>query len=107
MITVGSTFFKYMLLAIFIGSGPVQKAGPVLIEGKVLAEKTGLPVYHAHVYILDGEEEALTDNNGDFSIKSWQRTPFKLTVERQDAYQKTSVVVSDPLKKQVIRLKDR
>lgn len=107
MITVGSTFFKYILLFIFIGSGPAQQKGPVVIEGKVVAETTGKPVYHAHVFVLDGEEETLTDNNGNFSIKSWQKTPLKLTVERQDAYQKISIVVRDPLVKQLIRLKNR
>ncbi|MEO8403516.1 MAG: hypothetical protein ABI480_02935 [Chitinophagaceae bacterium] len=103
---MGSTFFKYILLFIFIGAGPAQK-GSVTIEGKVVAESTGKPVYHAHVYVLDGEEEALTDVNGDFHIKSWQKIPLRLTAERQDAYQKASVVVSDPQVRQLIRLKNR
>jgi hypothetical protein len=107
MRTVETTLFKCMLLSIFIGAMSLQQKTPIVIEGKVLAETTGKPVYHAHVYVLDGEEEALTDNNGNFQIKTWQQAPLKLTAERQDTYQKISIIVNDLSKKQIIRLKNR
>lgn len=80
---------------------------PVIIEGKVIAESTGKSIANAHVYVVDGEEETLTGNNGEFRIRSWQKVPVKLTVEKPGQYQPTSIVIPDPSKKQVIRLKSR
>ena len=63
-----------MVALLFVLSGPAvaQKNSPSIVEGKVLSESTGQPVTKAHVYILDGEEEALTNNKGEFRIKTWQ-----------------------------------
>ncbi len=47
----------------------------------VVEKETGKPVANVHVYIVHGEEEAMTDSKGSFSIDSWQSFPLKLTVE--------------------------
>jgi hypothetical protein len=100
-----STFLTYALLFIFTGHiQPVQNT-PFVIEGRVLDENGNKPLNDAHVYILDGEEEALTNNKGEFKIRSWQKAPFKLTVEKYNGYQKQIIVITDPSQKQVIRLK--
>lgn len=97
-------FFIALLLAGTTLSGQVKKA-PVVIRGQVIAAATGQPVTNAHVYIIDGEEEALTNSNGEFIIESWQKTPVTITVNAYRQYAKTSVVVANPSQRQVIRLK--
>ncbi|MEI9808959.1 MAG: hypothetical protein WDO16_14440 [Bacteroidota bacterium] len=42
-----------------------------------------------HVYIVDGEEEALTNSRGEFRIETIQKFPLVLTVEQQDHEKKT------------------
>jgi hypothetical protein len=102
-----TTLLKYLLLFIFTGYNQADQKAPVVIEGKVVAEATGQPVTDAHVYVLDGEEEALTNQKGEFRIQSWQNAPFKLTVERADRYHKITIVITDPSRKQVIRLRNK
>lgn len=98
-----NTLFISILFALFPAYGQVKNE-PVIIAGTVMTEKNE-PVYNAHVYVVDGEEEALTNNKGEFSIRSWQKAPLKLTIEKPGSYQRISIVISDPLRKQVIRLK--
>jgi hypothetical protein len=106
MILLKTALLKFAFL--FVLSGAVaQKPSPTVIEGKVIAEATGQPITQAHVFILDGEEEALTNNKGEFKIKTWQPAPFKLTVEKIDGYRRVSIVIKNPGAKQVIRLQSR
>lgn len=101
-----STMIVAILLILLPGYSQVQKEA-IIIEGKVVAESTGKPVGNAHVFVVDGEEETLTNGNGEFRIRSWQKTPVSLTVEKPDQYQRTIIVVQDPSKKQVVRLKSK
>ena len=97
-----SLFFIALLFAV---AGIAQSQREITIEGKVVVEETGKPVAQAHVFILDGEEEALTNSQGEFKIRSWQKTPFKVTVRKYGNYKDESVTVSNPSQKLVIRLK--
>ncbi len=106
------SFFKksllfYGLLIAIAGFSQVKTHSPVVIEGKVVSESTGKPVPHAHVYVLGGEEETLTNDKGEFRLQSWQAAPLKLTVDSYNNYRKESIVVTDPSQKQVIRLKNK
>lgn len=107
MILLKTALLKFALL--FVLSGAVaQKPNPVIIEGKVLSISTGQPVTQAHVFILDGEEEALTNNKGEFRIKTWQAAPFKLTAEKHEGFKPQSIIISDPSARNiVIRLQSR
>lgn len=106
MLIKKNLFFINVLLIALTGIGQPQKA-PAVIEGRVITETNGQPVANAHVYIIDGEEEALTNSNGEFSIESWQKAPITLTVDTYRHYRKTSIVVANPSKKQLIRLKTK
>jgi hypothetical protein len=97
----------FTLLFAFTSYSQVSKTEPVIIQGKVIAEGTNQPVINAHVYVLDGEEETLTDSKGEFTVKSWQKTPIKLTVNGFNNYQKQSIVITDPSQKQLIRLRTK
>jgi hypothetical protein len=107
MRTLRSIFIFFALFIAVAGLSQAKTGSPLVIEGKVVADNTGKPVQNVHVYILDGEEEALTNSQGEFRIQSWQKLPFKLTVKSYNNYHATSITITDPSRKQVIRLKSK
>ena len=64
-------------------SQPNKKKTAVEISGTVVSSATGLPVANAYVFIVEGEEEVLTNSKGEFKLKTWQKAPYKLTVQHQ------------------------
>jgi CarboxypepD_reg-like domain len=106
MILKSTLLLIYTLLFLFTGYTQVQQTESVIIEGKVVDGTTGKPVTNVHVYIIDGEEETMTNSQGEFRIRSWQKTPLRLTVAKYGSYQKESILVTDPSRKQLIRLKN-
>jgi hypothetical protein len=94
------------LFFILFGYSVSPKNEVQVVEGTVVTDKAGKPVMNAHVYIVDGEEEALTNAKGEFRIRTAQKFPLTLTAEHKD-HQKTSVVISNAGQKQVIRLQTR
>lgn len=82
-----------LLIAIaFTGAAFQQKNKPVFITGKVIAENTGIPVTGAYVYTVAGEEEALTQKDGSFTLKTWQSLPVRCTVEHKNFVQNVQVI---------------
>lgn len=76
------------------------------IKGVVLSESTGKPVSAALVYVVLGEEEALTKAAGAFSIETSHGYPIEVLTEHRD-YLKQSVILKGPTDKLVVRLKPR
>lgn len=103
MFIKGNLLLAIVLLITLGGQAQAKKA--VVIEGRVVEETTGRPVSNAHVYIVDGEEETLTNSNGEFSLETWQKLPLTLTVDTYKRYKKLSILISDPTRKQLVRLK--
>lgn len=81
----------------------VDPAAVVVLQGKVVDARNDKPVAKVHVYVVRGEEEALTGNNGRFRVQSWQSLPLKLSVMAQ-GFQPVSLAVKEPAKELVIRL---
>lgn len=79
---------------------------PIIIKGVVVEENTRKPVQNAYVFIIDGEEEDLTNSKGEFRIESWQKLPVTINVTNAN-YQKYSAKVNDATKQQHIRLKSK
>lgn len=76
------------------------------INGVVLSESTGKPVSAALVYVVLGEEEALTKAAGAFSIETSHDYPIEVLAEHRE-YVKQSVILKNATDKLVIRLKPR
>lgn len=92
---------KTLLLIIPIIAGITALAGitkhkpaPIVIQGKVVVQANKKPVSEAYLYITIGEEEAITDKDGSFTIKTWQSLPATITVEHK-RYVKKKVNVTD------------
>jgi hypothetical protein len=56
----------------------------IVVQGTVLTEGTMKPIPDAFVYTVSGEEETLTDKNGNFKFTTWQSMPIAITVEHRD-----------------------
>ncbi|MES1219545.1 MAG: carboxypeptidase-like regulatory domain-containing protein [Bacteroidota bacterium] len=56
----------------------------IVVQGNVLTEDSLKPVAGAFVYTVSGEEEAVTDKNGNFKLTTWESLPVSVTVEHQN-----------------------
>jgi hypothetical protein len=93
----------FTCLLFFSFQYPQQVQPAVELYGVIVNADTGLPISNAHVYVLSGEEEALTDKKGAFKFVSWQQLPVVLTVKHQ-AYEVKKITVSDASKPILIKL---
>jgi len=75
--------FSIIFSAMFIGNGRQYPAPVATITGTVLYQKDRKPLENTYVYIVAGEEEAVTDKKGKFLITTWQSFPLTIVVEHQ------------------------
>lgn len=76
-----------ILLSAFLLINPLNKYAATFthqIKGTVISADTKQPVANAYVYIVKGEEEALTNSKGEFSITTAEQIPFALTIIHKD-----------------------
>ena len=104
-------FIQKILFILFsfgtvFGQTTLSKVQPAKIEGVVVLEQSGKPVRDIHVYIVEGEEEDVTNNKGEFKIQTWHRFPLTLTA-RSSNYEPVNIVVKDASKKLLIKLKPK
>lgn len=98
------TIHKYMLLGVALLFTSASVNQPTLIEGKVFWENTTTPAANVYVYITEGEEEDMTDKDGNFRIRTWKKLPTELVVKYKDS-KAFKVSISDASKKHTIWLK--
>lgn len=91
------------LPAFIMSPTEIYPSKPVKIEGNVIHSLNGQKVENAYIYIVSGEEEALTGKDGVFSISTWQQLPVTLVVEHPK-YKSKQISIKDPAKKAVIKL---
>jgi CarboxypepD_reg-like domain len=96
--------FLFSTAFILFAFTKIQKTTSVFIEGTVVTANTNTPVKRAHVYVLDGEEEALTNDRGEFKIITWQSLPVTITVEHAE-YEIRKIKITNSGQKQHIVLK--
>lgn len=77
------------------------------IQGKVVAQGSKAAVYSAYIHITAGEEEAITDKDGNFKIKTWQKLPVTCTVEHKDFVKQKIIVNENNATKLVITLQEK
>lgn len=95
IIALGISFF-------FLYHSQEDKTAKTL-QGTVVSSTTRSPVSNAFVYVIEGEEEALTNAKGDFKLETFQSFPLTITVQREH-FKKTKVKVAAPGQKLVIAI---
>ena len=91
---------------LFANGVSTESTKPATVEGIVISNSTSRPVGNTYLYIVPGEEEALTDINGKFVITTWQKFPLSVTAEHPN-FKKAKLLVSAEGTKQVIKLQTR
>lgn len=80
---------------VFLSEKPGSAAISAVIEGVVTNEKKQ-PLQNVHLYVILGEEEAFTNDKGEFSFKTYQSFPLKLMVESKGYEEKTIALTAAP-----------
>jgi hypothetical protein len=78
-------------------------AKPLTIEGAVKNSATGKSIENVYIYITSGEEEALSNNKGTFTISTWQELPVTLVIEHP-VYRQQKVRITNASQYQLIKL---
>ena len=98
--------FNYAWLLVFAAIPNAHNesvAFPEQVKGVVVDNSTGAPIEKAYLYIVSGEEEALTTKDGSFELTTWQKFPVSIEVQHQQ-YQTTTVVFKTTADKAIIKL---
>ena len=85
---------------LFLGNAAVPVQAPYTVAGVVKDKQTGEPVRHVHVFTVKGEEEAVSNDKGEFNFTTWQQSP-SLTTEK-GGYQRTTTKLALPMPMQVV-----
>lgn len=89
--------------ALIMSPSEIFPSKPVKIEGHIVHSLNGKQIENAYVYIISGEEEALSGKNGVFSISTWQQLPVTLVIEHPN-YRSQRINIKDPAVKNIIKL---
>ncbi|MBC7848377.1 MAG: carboxypeptidase-like regulatory domain-containing protein [Chitinophagaceae bacterium] len=79
----------YILPVMMFTYSDFVRTRPLQLEGVVVDASTAKGVDRAHVYVVKGSEEILTNSRGEFTLNTWQELPVVITIEHSDF--KTSV----------------
>jgi len=99
-------FVCLFLISIFSLSSTRKDRSPELVKGKIIDSRSQSPIEKAYIYIISGEEEALSSKDGSFEITTWQAFPVTIKVHH-DEYQTSTVVYKNGGDKPVIKLQKK
>jgi hypothetical protein len=94
------------LPALIFNTSEIYPGHPQTIQGTITNSSTGKTVDKVYIYIISGEEEALTDTKGIFSIATWQDLPVTLIIEHP-VFKKKRLRISDASQHQFITLEPK
>ena len=87
--SIMSTLFPLMLV-----NSPEKKSFEYTLQGVVANKETGRPLPDIYVYTVKGEEEGITNKNGEFKFVTWQKLPMTLYIHKED--ENIRVLISNP-----------
>jgi hypothetical protein len=97
-----NSYRKLVLLPLFFLSAGFANISHH-VYGTVYGKQSGKPIAGVYLYTVQGEEEGLTDKQGEFRFKTWQRFPVILYVH-ESQNKVTTVTVSSPSQQIAVRL---
>ena len=84
-----STIFPLILV-----TSPGKKEFEYTLQGVVANKETGKPLSDIYLYTVKGEEEGITNKNGEFKFVTWQKLPMTLYIHKED--ENIRVLISNP-----------
>lgn len=100
---IHSNSWLIALPAFILHTSEIYPDRPHTIEGAVKNSIDGKSIENVYIYITSGEEEALSDNKGTFTISTWQELPVTLVIEHP-TYKQKKIRITDASQYQVIKL---
>jgi len=98
-------FLKLLIMSaiipVILSTVPRSKPSEYKVRGSVASKETGKPLANIYLYTVKGEEEAITNQKGEFSLVSWQKLPVTLYIHKED--ENVRVLISNP--SQFIKIK--
>ena len=73
------------------------------VFGTVYSKQSGKPIAGVYLYTVKGEEEGVTNKQGEFRFKTWQRFPVIVYVH-ESQNKVTTVTVSNPSQPIAVKL---
>jgi uncharacterized protein YfaS (alpha-2-macroglobulin family) len=64
------------------------------LQGLVTNKQTGKPLSDVYLYTVKGEEEAITDQKGEFKFVTWGKLPVTIHIHNNE--EDVRVVVTNP-----------
>lgn len=95
-----------VLPVLIFNTSEIFPARPYTIEGTIKSNNNGKYIENAYIYIVSGEEEALTNRKGVFTISTWQELPVTLVIEHPSFKQK-KIRITDASQYQVVHLEPK
>ena len=93
-------------LPLFIFSSAPQASFSEVVKGMVIDNSNHTPVEKAYIYIVSGEEEALSLKDGSFEITTWQAFPVTLQIKHEQ-YKATKIVYKNAAESPLIKLQSK
>ncbi|WP_153796184.1 hypothetical protein [Foetidibacter luteolus] len=84
-------------------SKPVTPARAYTIKGAIISRNDNRPVNKAYIIAIAGEEESLSDVNGQFKLRTCQPLPVKISIQH-NLYETSEVTVADTTKPLLVQL---
>jgi hypothetical protein len=91
------------LPAFILHTSEIYPHRPHTIAGIVKNSANDKTIENVYIYITSGEEEALSNNKGAFTISTWQDLPVTLVIEHP-VYKQKKVRITDASQQQLIKL---
>ena len=93
------TIFKILiaatLLPFMITSSDDTKLVEYTLQGIVASKENGKALSDIYLYTVKGEEEAITNQKGEFRFVTWKQLPVTIHVHSKDA-DEIRVIVTNP-----------
>jgi hypothetical protein len=94
------------LPAFILHTSEIYPDRPHTIAGAVKNSTTDNFIENVYVYITSGEEEALSNSKGAFTISTWQDLPVTLVIEHP-VYKQKKIRITDASQYQLIKLEPK
>ena len=96
-------YFMSAIVPLLFINGTFKKPLEHSLHGVVANKETGKPLADIYLFTVKGEEEAVTNKNGQFKFTSWQKLPVTLHVQHKEN-EHIRVVISNPAEDIKIKL---
>ena len=83
-----------MLFPLLLKQSSEVKTFEYNLQGIITSKENGKALGNIYLYTIKGEEEAITNQKGEFRFVTWKKLPITIHIHKKD--EEVRVVVSNP-----------